>query len=308
MELLPQNINRRIKTLAGVKLGTDPKGPVDSRLRVIRIDRAGEVAGSSPLALIVHYACHATCSGGVPSISADWPGAMRVALQSTYGSEDPPIVSFVQGCTGDVTHRIGRDLESWPEHFGQHTAVQSEILGRLAAATAFDASERSVEIPAEALDVITEPLLLPFHDQFGSEETEMQLLRIGPPAICANSSQNSVWMVGLPAEPFATYSSGLGDCFQRHLGAAGDRVMVCGYINDLVGYLCTPEALREGGYEASVAHHFYYRPSSFSAATQALVFDRILKAADHLSVNKQAPVSWYHAWLNGFGHRRSTIA
>jgi neutral ceramidase len=307
-EQFPQNINRRIKTLAGVKLGTDPKGPVDSRLRVIRIDRAGEVAGSSPLALIVHYACHATCSGGVPSISADWPGAMRVALQSTYGSEDPPIVCFVQGCTGDVTHRIARDRDSWPEHFGQHTAVQSEILGRLAAATAFDASEQSVEFPAEALDVITEPLLLPFHDHFGSEETEMQLLRIGPLATCANSSQHSVWFVGLPAEPFTAYSTGLGDCFQRQLSAEGDNVLVCGYINDLVGYLCTPEALRDGGYEASVAHHFYHRPSPFSVATQSLVFDRILGAAGRIGVSKQVPVSWYHAWLNGFGHRRSTIA
>jgi hypothetical protein len=181
-------------------------------------------------------------------------------------------------------------------------------LGRLAAATAFDASERSVEIPAEALEVITEPLLLPFHDHGGSEETETQLLRIGPLATRTNNIQHSVWIVGLPAEPFTAYSTGLGDCFQRQLGAEYDSVMVCGYINDLVGYLCTPEALREGGYESSVAHRFYHRPSSFSVATQSLVFDRILGAAGRIGVSKQVPVSWYRAWLNGFGHRRSKIA
>jgi hypothetical protein len=307
-ELFPQNVNRRIKTEGQVKLGTDPQGPVDSRLRVIRIDRTAGPACSSPLALIVHYACHATCSGGVPSISADWPGAMRAALQNTYATEDPPIVCFIQGCTGDVTHRIARDRDLWPEHFGQHTSVQSEILGRLAAATAFDASERSVEFPAEALEVITEPLLLPFHDYFGSEETETQLLRIGPLATRTNRIEHSVWIVGLPAEPFTAYSTGLGDCFRRQLGAEYDSVMVCGYVNDLVGYLCTAEALREGGYEASVAHHIYHRPSPFSVATQSIVFDRILRAAGRISLSKPVEVTWFHPWLNGFGHRRSPIA
>jgi hypothetical protein len=307
-ELFRQNINRRIKSQGRVELGTDPQGPVDSRLRVIRIDRAAGLACSSPLALIVHYACHATCSNGVPSISADWPGAMRAALQNTYATEDPPIVCFIQGCTGDVTHRIARDRDLWPEHFGQHTSVQSGILGRLAAATAFDASERSVEFPAEALEVIKEPLLLPFHDHFDSEETETQLLRIGPLATRTNSIQHSVWIVGLPAEPFTAYSTGLGDCFQRQLGAKSDSVIVCGYINDVVGYLCTPEALREGGYEASVAHDMYHRPAPFSVATQALVFDRILKAAGRISLSKPVQVTWFHPWLNGFGHRRTPIA
>src|SRR5258706_11877221 len=135
----------------------------------------------------------------------------------------------------------------------------------------------------------------------------MQVRRIGPLAPCSKSIHPSFGLVGLAAEPFTAYSTGLGDCFQRQLGVECDSVMVCGYINDLVGYLCTPEALREGGYEASVAHHFYHRPSPFSVATQSLVFDRILGAAGRIGVSKQVPVSWYHAWLNGFGHRRSTV-
>src|SRR5438874_1409565 len=83
-------------------------------LSVVRIDRVTDSLHSSPLALIVHYACHATSSGGVPRISADWPGTMRSVLQSIYGKNTAPVVCFLQGCAGDVTHRIARDRGSWP--------------------------------------------------------------------------------------------------------------------------------------------------------------------------------------------------
>src|SRR5262249_46896965 len=134
---LPENVNRRVRRGGRVELGVDPAGPVDSRLRVVRLDTK---AGSSPLALIVHYACHATASGGVNQISADWPGSMRSALRALYNQREAPVVCFLQGCAGDITHRIARDRDSWPEHFGQHTMLQSQIMGRLGAAAALVAS------------------------------------------------------------------------------------------------------------------------------------------------------------------------
>jgi hypothetical protein len=307
-ELLAQNINRRMKRQGRIDLGTNPEGPVDSRLRVIRIDHAIGTADSSPLALVVHYACHATCSAGEPSISADWPGAMRAVLQNFYAREGrPPIVCFIQGCTGDVTHRIARDRDSWPDHFGQHTSIQSEIMGRLAAAAAFDAGERSMEFPAETLEATTESVRLPYHDRSGFEQTEAQMLRIGPLAIRPNSREHSLWIIGLPGEPFTDYSTGLGNRFQRQLGADPDKVMVCGYVNDVVGYLCTPDALREGGYEVAVAHQMYHRPAAFSAATQSLVFARILAAVGRLGLSKPVQTSRYPAWFRGLVKRRSTI-
>jgi hypothetical protein len=56
-----------------------------------------------------------------------------------------------------------------------------------------------------------------------------------------------------------------------------------------------------------VAHHIYHRPSPFSVATQSLVFDRMLRAAGRISLSKPVQVSWFHPWLNGFGHRRLPI-
>jgi hypothetical protein len=132
------------------------------------------------MALLIHYACHATTSSGVPEISSDFPGYMRANIQRLYGEDhEPPVICFLQGCAGDLTHRIGRNRDAWPQHFEQQTYVQSEILGRLAAAAAISASERSVSFPMESVRTVVEPLNLPFYDRSGAEETELQLVRLG---------------------------------------------------------------------------------------------------------------------------------
>jgi len=283
--ILAENINRRLRRRGEIALETDPNGPVDNRLRVIRIDRAADDRAGTPLALLVHYACHATVSGGVPHISADWPGVMRTALERLYEHDhERPAVFFLQGCTGDVTHRLGRNREAWPEHFGQHTAIQSQILGQLAAAAAINASERSVPLAAESATVILEPLTLPFHERPDAETTELQLVRLGPLPNYSDDFHESAWIIGLPGEPFTNYGTELGHRFRQEFGSEENRVLVSGYTNDCVGYFCTPSALREGGYESVAAHRMYHRCAAFSAATQKLIVNHAATAAKKLVI------------------------
>jgi hypothetical protein len=280
VESLQENVNRRLRRAGRTELGVDLRGLVDSRVRVVRIDRAGAAPEAPPLALVVHYACHATSSGGLSKTSADWPGVMRRALKRIYAQGgDAPVVCFLQGCTGDVTHRVGRDRETWPQHYGESTSLQSQVLGRVVAAAALAASERSAEVAAETVDTAVEPLCLSFRDCPGDERTETQVVRVGPASRRARSDAASLWFIGLPGEPFTAYSTELGRRWSRRFGVPSDRVIVCGYTNDSVGYLCTPKALREGGYESAVAHRRYHRPSSFSSDTQERVFAATSKAA-----------------------------
>jgi hypothetical protein len=286
---LSENINRRLRRGRRIILDTDPNGPVDNRLRVMRIDRASDAQLSAPLVLLIHYACHATTSAGVPEISADWPGYMRANIQRLYGEDhEPPVICFLQGCAGDLTHRIGRNRDAWPQHFEQYTCVQSEIFGRLAAAAAISASEHSVSFPVESVRTVVEPLNLPFYGRSGAEETELQLIRLGPRQMRPEDTCDAAWIVGLPGEPFTAYSTDLGRQFHHQLGVRDDYVLVCGYTNDCVGYLCTPKALREGGYEAAVAHQMYHRPTAFAADTKKIVFNRSLKAAK--TIDSDAPL------------------
>jgi hypothetical protein len=229
---------------------------------------------------------------------------MRQTLQASYADADnqTPVVVFLQGCAGDVTHRIGRDREAWPAHFERYTSVESGILGRLAAAAAMAACERSVPADAEAVDVISRPLSLHYHRQRGTEDTELQVVRIGPRAGAPRAAEQSIWIVALPGEPFSTYGTELGRRFGRRVGAASNNVMVCGYSNDAIGYLCTPQALREGGYESSRAHEIYHRPAAFARGTQRLVVDGATEAATCLA-SARRPDSGAASSLKRFGQR-----
>src|SRR5215475_3919140 len=228
MTTLSENINRRLRRGSQIILDTDPYGPVDNRLRVMRIDRAAGSQPSAPLALLIHYACHATTSAGVSEVSSDWPGYMRANIQRLYGEDhEPPVICFLQGCAGDLTHRIGRNRNAWPQHFEQQTYVQSGILGRLAAAAAIHASERSIGFPMESVRTVVEPLSLPFYDRSGAEETELQVIRFGPRHMSSKDTGDAAWIVGFPGEPFTAYSTDLGRQFNYQLGVRNDYVLVC---------------------------------------------------------------------------------
>jgi hypothetical protein len=154
-----------------------------------------------------------------------------------------------------------------------------------------------------------QPLELSFRDCPGSDRSEVQVVRIGPQIGHRTEAMDAVWFIGLPGEPFTHYSTELGRHFHRRLGVHPDRVLVCGYTNDVVGYFCTPRALREGGYEAAVAHEMYHRPSAFSADTQAIVFDHVLKAATGLIGPKPLRMTSQASFrLKRFGQRLLSTA
>ena len=278
---LAENVNRRLMVNGRVELGVNPAGPVDHRLRVLRLDPD---QGSVPSALLVHYSCHATTSGAGLEASADWPGAMRDYVRGFYAQHgEPPGVHFVQGCSGDVTHRIGRDRDAWPEHFGQETVLQARLLGRRAGEAAVAASEGAAEFGVETVQAGSCAVELPYLGNRGSERTEVQVVRIGRSHGSAGLRNEALWLVGLPGEPFTQYDPRFASAFANRFGASPDRLLVCGYTNDCVGYLCTEEALRQGGYEAALAHRVYHRPAPFGDRTEALLLDRALAAAESLA-------------------------
>ena len=71
--------------------------PVDPTVGVIRIDRAG----STPLAVLVHYACHPVVFGPDNlDYSADYPGEMRRYVEQEMGGGS--MAFFLQGAPGDI--------------------------------------------------------------------------------------------------------------------------------------------------------------------------------------------------------------
>jgi hypothetical protein len=164
-------------------------------------------------------------------------------------------------------------------------------MGGLVATGAIAASERAEPARAGRAFVTSTPIDLHFRDGSASERSEVQVVRIGAslPADVSASRAASTWFLFLPGEPLAVYGDALSRAFTARFGARPDDVVVCGYANDAVGYLCTPQALQEGGYEAADAHRVYHRPAAFAEATLSVIQRACTVAAGRLG---HAPSRW----------------
>lgn len=272
--------NRRLRTRDGVLhmnwegLDADDVaeelGPVDPELGLLRID----TIEGTPLASVINYALHpAILAGDNWLISADWPGYARRAVEQLHGGT----ALFFNGATGNVNHinyrrpdqqrgfyearRLGtivgaaavqglleiEDLEvEAPLASGRRTVT---IPGRqvteeqVRAAEAIMAAHQGPLLQAatdgapEAL-FASEALKLAARGPF-TEDVEVQVMRLGQAALLA-----------LPVELFVEYQ------LRYKQECPLPRPLLVGYANDYLGYVPTPEALQQGGYEA--------RPMSWS--------------------------------------------
>lgn len=92
----PLAVNRRVAMPGGgVRVGHNPSGPVDHRVRVARLDGAS----GSPVATILHYSAHPTIlAGGNLHVTPDYPGPARQVVERSLGGH----CLFLQGTPGDV--------------------------------------------------------------------------------------------------------------------------------------------------------------------------------------------------------------
>ncbi|NLS92579.1 MAG: hypothetical protein GXX96_10500 [Planctomycetaceae bacterium] len=83
-------------------------GTVDSEIGVLRLDRTD----GRPLAVLYNFAVHAY--GGVPSaaVTADLPGFASRVVEEGLG--DGSVALFLQGCAGDITPVLYKDVDAPP--------------------------------------------------------------------------------------------------------------------------------------------------------------------------------------------------
>lgn len=266
--------NRRLQTKDGAvhmnweKL--DPRlvlralGPTDPEIALMRVDTLAE----TPLAVLFNYALHpAILAGDNWLLSSDWPGYARRVLEQLHGGT----AIFFNGATGNVNHINYRRPEQ------KRGFYEARRLGTIIGAAAVQgllqiekmeneiclrAQSRVISIPgrrvtseqiraAEAILAqhqgplvqaatdgasealfAAEALKLAARGAF-TENIEVQALRLGPAALLA-----------FPAEMFVEYQLQF-----KRLSPCPYNFLI-GYANDYVGYVPTPEALTQGGYEA----------------------------------------------------------
>ncbi|MEO6829618.1 MAG: neutral/alkaline non-lysosomal ceramidase N-terminal domain-containing protein [Acidobacteriaceae bacterium] len=94
------NVNRRDKTPEGWAVGRNTTAPVDHTVRVVRFDDLNE----SPVATIVHYACHPTTIAWQNQLfTPDYPGVVRKVVEEQIGGT----CLFLQGAAGNIGPKYG---------------------------------------------------------------------------------------------------------------------------------------------------------------------------------------------------------
>lgn len=264
-------INRRERRPNGsIVLGNNPDGPVDRQVAVVRID--GD--DGRPLACLVNFACHPVCqSWQQRAISADYPGRTREVVEQLTGAK----CLFLQGAAGNInpirmeySYEPARTLGTrlGCEVVRVWETIHPEPVARVASAT------RTVTLPRYRYSSHENAQRLA--DQLNAEVARLEaqgsssgslwwakrrLRRVTealeswqtgkplPPVV----GEVQAWRLGevafatAPAEVFAES----GSYVKQH--SPLPQTFFVGYANGSIGYLPTPEAYTEGGYEVTHA-------------------------------------------------------
>jgi hypothetical protein len=275
-----------------------PAGPVNNEMALLAFRPA-----AGPLTLVVNYALHLDTVGGT-EVCADYPGYMKRTLQETLGPDTQ--VLFLNGACGDINHldvlggppptavahdlfmevaregdsagRIGQalaqavlsllpDLEyadDWEvaeAHRMLTAGVRQGSPEQLERARALRAARGDAPL-TDAGEIYDREALRLYESGETEAELEIQALRLGPVAL-----------VGIPNEVFAE----LGQEIQSRSPFA--HTLVVELANGCEGYLPTPRAFAEGGYETMLA-----RSSKLVPEAGAQVVEKAVEALGELAI------------------------
>jgi hypothetical protein len=206
-----------------------------------------ETTDGRPLSVVLNFTAHPVVAMGLPSVSADYPGAATALVERELPGA---LCLFTNGCAGNINpNEVGTnftDVENIGRRLGQ-TAL--DCVERLK--TASPLSDTPLAVRAEECTLASRPcptlaearqtaemrpsfasarqLRLAQKLDEGPIRAEVQAMSVGP-----------VRWVTLPGEPFVETGLAL-----KQAGAS----FVVGYANGYVGYLPIRRAYDEGGYE-----------------------------------------------------------
>ena len=235
------NVNRRARDASGrVRLGSNPAGPVDRRIGLIRLDKAG----GGPLALIANYAMHATVLGGGSTlVSGDAPGVVAEYVEKKIGA---PML-YLNGAAGNIAPIHSTRPEADADLLSRFEVLLGDPIldanRRLAATTA--------EVKLRASRIILETPKRP--DLKWSDELK-DYLRVSddgketllvPLRFLRINDEIVIWSA--PMELFCEVSS------EIRASSPFTYTFYAGYTNGTFAYLPTEEEFRAGGYEPATS-------------------------------------------------------
>lgn len=267
-------MNRRLPTSGEPRNAPFPDGPVDHDVPVLKIEsETGQLR-----AVVFSYACHNTTLS-FQQFCGDYAGFAQSDLETTFPGA---VAMFMTGCGGDQNPQPRGELVL-AEHHGSSLAlgVRAGLLGPVRPVEgalkvtlepvtlefAAPPSREALEVMRDSSDIWNRrrgTALLKQLDEHGRIDTSYPYLihvaRLG----------DQVLLIALSGEVVVDYSLRL----KRELNGKC-AVWVCGYSNDVFGYVPSQRVLDEGGYEGGGAMNYTTLPGPFAPGVENRIVEKV---------------------------------
>lgn len=218
-----------------VRLGANPLGPIDDAVQVVRVD----TASGTPLAVMIHYACHGTSLGGRNSkISGEWMGRMQEFVEKQF----PGLGAiYLQGAAGDINPRVVGGLDGNADNI-ENTWVLGEEIGREVVRVYGGLTPEPWAKPRVQIE--TAEILLPRQYRELFQDFTATAVKVPTTAVRIG---DLMWTT-FPGEMFSNIGK------QVKAASPATYAHIMGYTNGYIGYFPEQKAYAEGGYEVAVTH------------------------------------------------------
>lgn len=282
-------VNRREPTAKGIINGTNPQGPVDHDVPVLRVTTPeGRLR-----AVVFGYACHNTTLSFY-----QWCGDYTGFAQEYVQEKHPEALAFFWiGCGADA-NPLPRGKVELCQKYGRELADAVEsVLGGAVKPIQGDFAARYGEI--------TLPLdTLPGRDRWIADMAGKDQIRRKRAAKFVKVLESGgriddqyahypvqVWRVGddltwvaLGGEVVVDYVLRL----KKELGS-GRSLWVTGYANDVMAYIPSERVLKEGGYEGDTSMAAYGMPTKWAAGLEDRIVNKVHEFVKELTAKKSSP-------------------
>ena len=269
-------MNRRKSTPKGFILSTNPDGPKDHSVPVLRVASAST---GRTIALLAGYACHnTTLTGEFYELSGDYAGFAQMELEK---SNPGATAMFLMLCGGDQN----------PEPRGTVELVEQH--GRALAESVNFLLKRPMQRISGQMKVAFEQTRLPFaihtrevfEKELGSKNPsqvrraqamlkrydEGDPVRETPYPVQAIAFGKTLTILALGGEVVVDYD------LRVKREYAGRNLSVAGYSNDVMCYIPSLRVLKEGGYEADSSMIYYGKPGQWTEAVEEQIMATVTK-------------------------------
>ncbi|MEJ7605110.1 MAG: neutral/alkaline non-lysosomal ceramidase N-terminal domain-containing protein [Bryobacteraceae bacterium] len=266
-------VNRREPVAKGIRIGLNPKGPVDHTVPLVRVRRPD----GSIVAALFGYACHnTTLTGEHYQISGDYAGYAQAEIERLHPNTT---AMFLMLCGADANPSPRGTMENVMAH---GSALGNEVSRMLAQPLVrvrgkVKAAFEIRDLPLSPHTKETFEAMLTDQNVYRSRLAKQTLQayaerrppRSVPFPVQAIRLGKNLALVALGGEVVVEYALQLKRRYPKI------NLIVAGYSNDVMAYIPTAAMLKEGGYEPIDSMVYYGHPAPFAAEVEPVLYDSI---------------------------------